>query len=254
MLHARVPTHTVCSPPLNQTVAAALQQAAAGEASAGPPPPPCAGITGGVCTLPCQRTVCDALASFLRIAYNESLPWTDITGWELTRTVGCGKLITAAAAARPAYCSWPGVQCCTPTAAAARRCSVVHAVANLSLGVNSVNASCSDPEWLDTLEQLHSCGMVELDLEANELSGEVSPRFGRLTNLTILNLGRSALRGGVSPSVGMLGNGGSAALRTAAMTVKCGCFFRPCSLCCSRLWWLGLESCALVGNHPGSKL
>jgi len=150
-----------------------------------------------VCTLQCQRTVCNALAGFFRLSYNESMPWNDITGWETTQTLGCERLITPAADTRPVYCSgWPGLACCAPQDAAAGKCGVVNSVANISLAVNQVNVSASEPGLFDALEQLHACGLVVLDLEANEMSGELSERFGRLTDLRVLNLGASREPGG----------------------------------------------------------
>lgn len=152
--------------------------------------PPCPGLAGGACGLQCQLAVCGALATFWRVSYNASFPWNEITGWELTKSLGCGRLVTPAAAPRPAYCQWPGVECCTPAAAAAGRCRAVHAVANLSLPVNQVNVSISDRQLLAAFDQLHSCGLRGINLEGNEISGELPEgRLGRLVNLEILNLG-----------------------------------------------------------------
>jgi hypothetical protein len=148
---------------------------------------------GGVCTIPCQRALCESLGVFFNASYNASNPWNDTTGWELTQTLGCARLVTPAAAARPAYCQWPGIACCGPADAAAGRCKVVHAIANLSLAVNQVNCSVSDPRFLGVLDQLHACGMVVLNLEANEIGGALPRgRLGRLTNLVILDLGERA--------------------------------------------------------------
>jgi hypothetical protein len=138
--------------------------------------------------------VCDALTALFGATYNASFPWFNSAGWELTASLGCGRLVTPAAAARPVYCGWTGIACCTPAAVAQGLCSVVNAVANLSMPVNQLNASVSSPVMLDVFEALHACGMVVLDLEANDISGELSPRLGSLTNLYVLNLGRRGRR------------------------------------------------------------
>ena len=166
----------------------------------------CPGITANACAAPCQRAVCDALALFFKSGYNASFPWNSIKGWETTRTLGCERIVAmpspgggggGGGGMRPAYCSWPGLACCTPAEAAAGRCRVVNAVANVSMPVNQYNASASDPGMLSALERLHACGLVVIDLEANELSGEVSPRFARLTNLRVLNLANNWIGGRV---------------------------------------------------------
>jgi hypothetical protein len=192
---------TVWVPRPCPTAAPPRAQAAAVEPTPLPPlkPPPrragnravCPGIAGGVCALPCQRVICGALSDFLAITYNASLPWNNVTGWELTTTLGCGRLVTPAAAARPPFCGWPGLACCEPRQAALGHCSVINAVANITMPVDQVNVSLSNAGFLDTLEQLHACGLVVLDLEANELTGTISPRFGALHNLRVLNVGAS---------------------------------------------------------------
>ena len=174
----------------------AATPAAAAARAAIPALPDCPGLAGGVGGLPCQLVVCGALGTFWRISYNVSLPWNEITGWELTKSLGCGRLVTAAAAARPAYCKWPGITCCTPQAAAAGACRAVHAVTNISMPVNQVNVSISDQQLLGVFDQLHACGLRGLNLEANEISGDLPQgRLGRLTHLAILNLGALAGRG-----------------------------------------------------------
>jgi hypothetical protein len=178
--------------------AAAAKPAAAGAkvpplaAAGAPAATTCPGIVAGVCTLPCQVAVCGALAAFYNDTFNTSAPWFNSAGWELITSLGCGRLVTPEAAARPVYCGWTGIACCTPAAVAQGLCSVVNAVANLSLPVNQLNGSVSTPAILDAFEALHACGMVVLDLEANDISGVLSPRLGSLTNLAVLSMGRRA--------------------------------------------------------------
>ncbi|KIZ04553.1 hypothetical protein MNEG_3403 [Monoraphidium neglectum] len=152
-----------------------------------------------------KRALCESLGVFFNASYNASNPWNDTTGWELTQTLGCARLVTPAAAARPAYCQWPGIACCGPADAAAGRCKVVHAIANLSLAVNQVNCSVSDPRFLGVLDQLHACGMVVLNLEANEIGGALPQgRLGRLTNLVILDLANNWINGTIPDDLAKL--------------------------------------------------
>jgi hypothetical protein len=159
-------------------------------------PAVCPGLENGACTLPCQRATCGALSEFFRITYNDSIPWNNVTGWELLGSVGCGRLVTPAAAARPAYCGWPGLFCCEPRHVELGQCAIVNAIANITMPVDQVNVSLSNPGFLDALEQLHSCGLVVLNLEANELTGRISPRFGALHNLRVLDIGARGRSGG----------------------------------------------------------
>jgi hypothetical protein len=67
----------------------------------------------------------------------------------------------------------------------------VNGVASLAIKADNVNGSFSNPSLMDATEQLHACGMVGLNLESNDISGALEPRWGRFTNLTVLNLGGS---------------------------------------------------------------
>lgn len=159
--------------------------------------PSCPGVTpgGAVCTPQCQRAVCEALAGFFRATYNETNPWDFPGKWIETLTRPCSELVpavpgvTTAASPPPPYCSWRGVACCGSAAAAAGACGPVHGVANLTVRADNLNGSVSDPRLIGAVEQLHACGLRGFNLESNELSGELGPRWGRLVNLTELNLG-----------------------------------------------------------------
>lgn len=168
------------------------QEAAGSPQAEFPPPPTCPGIRGGVCTLPCQRATCDALAAFFRLTFNESSPWHRPETWEVIKTVPCSRIIPSSGSGGqpPAYCKWYGITCCDPQASGAGLCGPVHSLANLTLTADSLNGSYSNPAVMDALEQLHACGMVVLDLESNDMSGEMNGRWGRFTNLTVLNLGK----------------------------------------------------------------
>jgi hypothetical protein len=68
----------------------------------------------------------------------------------------------------------------------------------ITLRADNVNGSLSDPALMDALEQLHACGMAELDVEGNDVGGQLLPRWGRFANLRVLNVGACSwwLRGG----------------------------------------------------------
>jgi hypothetical protein len=165
-------------------------------ALAAPPPagPPltCPGIAAGACALPCQLATCGALSAFYRASNNASSPWKH--PWEPLKSQTCAQLVPRAGSP-PSYCSWHGVRCCAPADLAAGRCWAVNAVANLTLKAASINGSISDPALMDAVEQLHACGLVGLDIESNDISGELMPRWGRLTNLTVLDLGERGCGG-----------------------------------------------------------
>jgi hypothetical protein len=192
--------------------AAATEPAAAEPAAAVPPSPPptCPGVSGGVCTLPCQRATCQALAEFFRITYNASQPWHHPQTWEALRGAPCAALVPAAAAAAgrpPAYCRLRGVTCCAPAGVKEGLCGVVHAVANLTLNAEHINGSLSNLALMDAFETLHACGMEGLNLEQNDVSGSLLPRWGRLTGLRWLNLGAAARACAAAPPRSAAGRG-----------------------------------------------
>jgi hypothetical protein len=133
--------------------------------------------------------VCQALQLFWDSCQDE-MEWEQSQGWE-GLAAGCASVIAPDPPPQqpPAYCAWFGLHCCTPGDVAAGRCGAVHAVKALNMKVNSVNCSLSSDAVLDSLEQLHACGLRGLDLEGNELSGSLGPRWGSLNGLTTLDLG-----------------------------------------------------------------
>ena len=156
------------------------------------PLPACPLEAGGtLCGAECQVTVCQALEEFYVATLNRTRQWYVQDGWELLQTRHCVELMAAAppSAAPPVYCSWTGVGCCTPAAMRDGACWSINSVANISITVNFVNGSISDDRFMHAVGALSACGLVHLDLEGNELTGSMQPRWGRMRNLTVLNLG-----------------------------------------------------------------
>jgi hypothetical protein len=58
----------------------------------------------------------------------------------------------------------------------------------LRLEAMQANASISDPDWMAAVTQLHSCGLTEFTIDSSNLSGNITDTWGRLTNLTVLEL------------------------------------------------------------------
>lgn len=158
-------------------------------------PPVCPGLQQGICTESCQSAICAALSSFFKSTFNESRrgvatkSWAIQTGWNLTRTQSC-KQILSARSSRPSYCSWYGVTCCAQEAIAEQQCKAVHSVAELKMQVNGINGSVDDPAVMQSMLQLHACGLTRLVLQGNDMSGSLSPAWGFMTNLTVLDLGK----------------------------------------------------------------
>lgn len=152
----------------------------------GTAPISCPGVFEQVCTTDCQTAVCRALSSFYRATYNASQAWQHQKGWNLTANQSCEELLVNGTV----YCHWDGVQCCTPEMARKRECTIVHAVRGLDLEVNRLNGSVDNSVFMNSLLQLHACGISKLQLQGNDLSGNMSsPAWGQLVNLTILDLG-----------------------------------------------------------------
>jgi hypothetical protein len=117
----------------------------------------------------------------------DTKPWANKQGWELTATQSCQQLLAAPARA-PSYCSWNGISCCDPAGLAGQQCSYVHSVSELKVQVNGLNGTLVSPGIIHNLLQLHACGMTKLNLQGNDLSGSITPEWGRMTNLTVLDL------------------------------------------------------------------
>lgn len=136
----------------------------------------------------CQLRLCNALADFYKTTNNLTDPWDNEFGWELTTTTPCQRLV-AGSPRQAVYCSWYGVECCTPQGMADRRCAAVNTVTALGLTINNLNASVEDPALLRSLKSLHDCGMRVLNLEANNLIGAIPDAWGSLNKLLVFNLG-----------------------------------------------------------------
>lgn len=151
----------------------------------------CPGLQGLVCGTACQQATCKALATFYE-ATTVEMEWADSGGWQALRGTSCAELVLGGSSA-PAYCAWLGVSCCDAGGAAAGRCIAAHAIDDLTITVNRLNGSIAEPPFMDSLVQLHACGLRGVDLEGNELSGTVSARWGELTNLRRLSLSEGLL-------------------------------------------------------------
>lgn len=148
--------------------------------------PGCPGVFDRVCTPECQTAVCRALASLYRVTHNPSQPWQHDSGWSSTVSSDCESLTLAG----PVYCQWDGVLCCTPNMLHEKHCSAVHSIKALDLQVNGLNGSVDDPEFMNSLLQLHACGTRKLQLQGNDLSGQMSSSaWDKLVNITYLDLG-----------------------------------------------------------------
>eukprot|EP00882_Tetradesmus_deserticola_P003941 GHRQ01004167.1.p1 GENE.GHRQ01004167.1~~GHRQ01004167.1.p1 ORF type:complete len:529 (+),score=216.66 GHRQ01004167.1:433-2019(+) len=166
----------------------------------------CPGVSGGVCGKGCQLHTCEALGRFYRATLNESNPWDDEHGWELTSTMSCEQLVERATLRRAVYCSWFGITCCTPEAVAAGNCSMVNSVYGVRLVINNLNASVSDVRMVHPMQQLHDCGMRSLNLEANNLAGQFHPAWGGLKHLLDFNFGNCWITGSIPSSMRSMRN------------------------------------------------
>lgn len=156
----------------------------------------CPGVAGALCGRTCQAYVCGALSQLYKASNNLSDPWDNENGWQLTTTTTCASLMAQLGSPQQAavYCSWFGVVCCTPAAAAAGNCTIVNAVSGLVLPMNNLNVSLGDSMFVTAIQQLHACGLTVLNLEANNLSGEMDDKqWSKLTNLRVINFGEQAL-------------------------------------------------------------
>lgn len=89
----------------------------------------------------------------------------------------------------PRYCDRFGIDCCEPEEHQRGQCPVVGGITDIVLEVNYLNGSVSDPDLLSALRVLHDCGLTQLVLQGNDLSGTLSEDWGSFTRLTHLNLG-----------------------------------------------------------------
>jgi hypothetical protein len=125
--------------------------------------------------------------AIIAFSCRDTKPWANKQGWELTATQSCQQLLAAPARA-PSYCSWNGISCCDPAGLAGQQCSHIHSVSELKVQVNGLNGTLGSPGIIHNLLQLHACGMTKLNLQGNDLSGSMTAEWGRMTNLTVLDL------------------------------------------------------------------
>lgn len=128
-------------------------------------------------------TNCDLIVAVCRF---------DSHGWELTQIGSCGNLTAAQLPTEePSYCNWYGVECCTSELAEAGACAAPHAVYALILGNNRLNGDLTADILINSLHQLHNCGLQHLDLEANDLWGSLTDELiTAMPDLQYLNLGK----------------------------------------------------------------
>lgn len=153
-------------------------------------PDECPGVREAACEGPCQKAICKALHDLYNATFNPNFTtqWARQWGWGGTAE-DCARAVSSNRHGLPPYCSRYGVECCVVKRHGRQQCSVRGAVSGLVLEVNYLNGTVSDPMLLSALVQLHACGLRKLVLQGNDLSGTLSEDWGRLNQLTHLNLG-----------------------------------------------------------------
>lgn len=116
------------------------------------------------------------------------LQWDREDGWELTSRFSCDELV-AQSPNEAAYCNWFGITCCHPEAVQAGNCTAIDTIYSIRMPINNLNASVGNPKLVQPLQQIHDCGLKILDLEANNLVGQMSELWGGLNQLWLLNFG-----------------------------------------------------------------
>eukprot|EP00878_Enallax_costatus_P004317 GHUV01004548.1.p1 GENE.GHUV01004548.1~~GHUV01004548.1.p1 ORF type:complete len:1095 (+),score=312.31 GHUV01004548.1:392-3676(+) len=165
----------------------------------------CPGVLNGLCGPECQVYLCKSLAAFYKVTRNVSDPWDNEEGWELTAERSCEDLV-AQSPTEAIYCNWFGIGCCHADSIAAGNCSAEDTVYSIRLPINNLNASVGNPNVLEPLQQLHGCGLHILDLEANNLVGQMSDLWGDLFHLRLLNLGNCWIEGTIPNTLRQLRN------------------------------------------------
>ncbi len=153
----------------------------------------CPGVAAGACGSACQQATCQALQAFYNATRVEQ-EWHTADGWQQLTQQSCQELIAGnASAAATAYCTWRGISCCSRAGVAAGECSSANSISAMSLQVNALNGSIANASFLGAVGQLHACGLRDLVLDGNDLTGTLSPRWATFTGLRTLDLGECAL-------------------------------------------------------------
>lgn len=146
------------------------------------------------CTRDCQHTTCEALTDFFTSTYQSSSTmfqsWPRRQGWEALLTQNCSQILAASTLMGPTYCSWPGVACCTRIWKSMGLCNSTNTLFALRLEVNGLVTNINDVIFQHSIAQLHACGLTNLTMPGNALSGSLTNVWGNLTQLVSLNLGR----------------------------------------------------------------
>lgn len=151
-----------------------------------------------VCTADCQLATCHALLAFFTATQNQEDPgtgvWRTSDGWQDALTRSCDQLLgSVGQREEPAYCSWYGVSCCNPLLQLAGFCQSTNSVLEIKLEVNGLVATVEGPSLQQSILQLHACGLRNLSLNGNALSGSLTDYWGQLVNLQVLDLGKPQL-------------------------------------------------------------
>lgn len=190
------------------TLLTALLPAAAAQ-PVGTPPPSVAQPTFEQWCHP--EEVCEALVAIYNITSPQGAGWFHSEGWAATAaasTLGaslsaaaCGNLPRSIASEAensptPPYCGWHGVLCCgrsnSPESDAGfdyqallraqlPGCGRRHAVTALNLPANGLQGALGDVSG--ALQHLHACGLTDVSLASNNLTGALPPALGQLANL-----------------------------------------------------------------------
>jgi hypothetical protein len=142
------------------------------------------GVADVNCTAACQATTCRALSAFYNSTYSTEVAlksWRKRNGWAALLSSDCDQILAPASGATPSYCSWHGITC-----------NSSNTVVALSVEVNGLSGSIDRPAFMHSIVQLHHCGLVNLSLHSNALTGSMTDDWAYLTHLESLSLGKAA--------------------------------------------------------------
>lgn len=146
--------------------------------------------------------VCSILVAFYRATTAHGCAWSRDAGWSAAAAASGGALCaalprtSAETGLEPPFCGWYGVRCCGKNAtleedalydagiaerARLPLCSRRHAITALHLPYNGLCGALGDAAG--ALAQLHACGLTDLSLASNNLTGTLPPTLGQLTNI-----------------------------------------------------------------------